>query len=400
MSLTVKILGDASHLQKTLAGAKTSLGNFAKGVGTLAVKTSAFAAASVAAGTAIAAWKLADSVKDVLALGGELTDLSTRTGESAGELLVLKEALRRAGMESADVATILQRLGKNLEAAKEGTGAQAEALDALGIEATAFNGMSLAQKFELVGNRIGAMSDEGKRAQALMALFGREGLRLQAVFGDPTAFEVARSAVGGLAGIMDRSAGKLDAFDDAWGSLGLKLLQIGGVIAENMLPHLERLQSAIDKIDLASAIGRADFAKMVSDAAEKAGNDLVAVGQFIGSKIAEGLSQTVIPSIGDWLKKSQLANVLTGGTGFLFGSSIQKLAPSKTQDMGTLGVTDFLDPTKPSIIRDMIQASQIAEAENAVRSGMSTLGRDPEVVRIMQQIEKNTRQQQKPLLQN
>lgn len=199
----------------------------------------------------IGAAGMARGIKDILDYGGAVSDLANRLGISAAEIVVLEEAFRQTGVEAKDVATTLQRMGKNIETGLElPTSEAGKALAAMGLTIEVLQGMNLAQKFEAIGKKIGEVKDAGTQARLSMALFGREGASLVNTFKTGGIFDDARKNVGGLGEKMNEMANSFDYISDSIAGIGLKMRQFFAGVTAEILPTLNKLADFINGVDL------------------------------------------------------------------------------------------------------------------------------------------------------
>lgn len=117
----------------------------------------------------------AGAIKDGAEFADEIATMAAQTGLSTDEL---QEYKYMAGLVDVDLETItgsLARLTRNMNTARGGTGAAAEAFDRLGVNITNTDG-TLRSNQEVFGDVVdilGSMANETERDAAAMAIFGR-----------------------------------------------------------------------------------------------------------------------------------------------------------------------------------------------------------------------------------
>ena len=124
-------------------------GHFAKMAGAVLAVGAAFVGVRAAA----------QSFSAAIALGGQLNDLSARTGESAGNLLILRRAFENAGAGADSVGTTINRLQRAIVEAGQGGKEQAEAFATLGAPSLTY---------------VKAVDVDGHTAYAMHSADGRE----------------------------------------------------------------------------------------------------------------------------------------------------------------------------------------------------------------------------------
>ena len=172
-SLNVKIGLDSAQFSTGLKKSQTELSGFAKTAG---IAGAAIGAAL--AGTAIAAGA---AIKGAIDRADQLDELSQKIGVGVEELSRLQYAAEISGV-SVDTLTVgIKKLSAGLaEAAGKGTGAAADALDALGISAVDATG-KLRDGDEVlvdIAEKFAGMEDGAGKTALAMKLFGKSGADL------------------------------------------------------------------------------------------------------------------------------------------------------------------------------------------------------------------------------
>jgi len=145
MSLDVKFSATDAGFTSTVSKVKTSVKSMDDSVAKTASSVQTSFGSMVKAGAALAlgfgAIKLAanaisgtfSTFKDALDLGGELSDLSDQTGETAGNLLVLQRAFDNSGVGADKVGTSINKIQKALVEASQGSDQAREKFNAIGL---------------------------------------------------------------------------------------------------------------------------------------------------------------------------------------------------------------------------------------------------------------------------
>jgi hypothetical protein len=326
-TVSTKLTLDSSGFNRGLKNAESSMSKFKSMAGGAAM---AGIAAGFAAATAAAAG-LAVGIKNVLDIGGALSDLSTRTGIAAGELRVLQEAFKQNGLSAEQVGPAVNKLQRALVEAGQKGGEVARTFDGLGINIDQLRGMNAADQFQAIGAAINALPDPAARAAAAMQIFGRSGGELLTLFSNSGALTQAATTVGAQAELLTKNANMFDQASDILNSVGAKLEGFFVGIADQVVPAIMPLLEAANKLDFA------------------------AVGQKLGAAIRFGLSAISSGKVGELLfNEMSLAALdftnsiyrgLKGATAFLsqyFSSYIPNVLGSALKDAFS-GVTGFMD---------------------------------------------------------
>jgi hypothetical protein len=210
-------------------------------VGMMAVEAATASAAAVVAGFGQA-----------IDLGGQLTDLSSRTGETAGSLLVLQRAFENAGVGADKVGPSINKLQKFMADAAAGGEDQTATLTALGLSMTDLAGKTPSEQMQVLAKKIAGISDPAERARASMEVFGKSGGELLPLLNNFSGeLDGARDQLGSLPDVMDRSARTFDDFGDGMGALSSKAMEFAAGFLESALPALNTFTAALSGIDAA-----------------------------------------------------------------------------------------------------------------------------------------------------
>ena len=90
----------------------------------------------LAVGATIAGGAIFGVASSTAQLGDEVAKTADKLGIGIGELQELRYAAERSGVSTSAFDTALEKMTKNIGLAMEGTGAQKDALDALGLSAS------------------------------------------------------------------------------------------------------------------------------------------------------------------------------------------------------------------------------------------------------------------------
>lgn len=279
---TMKRIGELDRLEKRLNGmgdeaSKASpkvdeLGDDAKTMGNKAEDAgergkmglgkigagAALAGAAFAAGMKVlevaadAARAVVENFGKALDLGGELSDLSARTGESAGKLLVLQRAFDNTGVGADKVGTSVNKLQKFMEDAANGGDKQSEVMNRLGISLADLQGKTPTQQMQIFAEKISGIQDPTQRAATAMTIFGKSGGELLPLLINFSGeVEIAKGQLGGMPGIMDRTSGSFDAISDNLTVARGKLTEFAAGMLERAAPALEKFSAMLTGVDAA-----------------------------------------------------------------------------------------------------------------------------------------------------
>ena len=196
---------------------------------------------------------IVDGFSQALDLGGRLSELSSRTGETAGKLLVLETAFKNAGLSGDQVGTVINKLQNFMQDAANGGDKQKAAMDNLGISLSALAGKTPTQQMEVFAAKIAAIEDPTARAAAASEVFGDKlGGKLLPLLNDfSPALDDAREKVGSMEQVMDENAGTFDTFGESVDAVKGKVAAFAAGILSETIPTLQDLGTEMQNVDAA-----------------------------------------------------------------------------------------------------------------------------------------------------
>ena len=249
-----KVKDSTKSLDTTVATASTSIGS---SFGSMAAAGAAFAIGFGAIKAAVAAvTNTLGTFSDALDLGGTLSDLSDQTGETAGNLLVLRRAFDNSGVGADAVGTTLNKLQKALVDAAGGSAEAEEKFSSLGLSFSELQDKSPTEQLRMIAKAISELPTPAEKSAAAMEFFGRAGGRTLAMLQDfDGAVADAKGELGTLPDIMDKSARTFDTISDKITVIGGKFKEFAAGVLSEMTPMLEAITTGLAGIDTA-AIGK------------------------------------------------------------------------------------------------------------------------------------------------
>lgn len=192
-------------------------------------------------------------MKDIIGLGGQLSDLSTQTGISVSGILKLQQAFQDAGVGAEKVGASVSKMQKALiDAADNAGGEQARAFKTLGLNVDELLRLAPDEQFRVVADAIGGIDNQAEKAATAMRIFGRSGAELLNVFAAGV-LEDAEKSLGKMPAVMERNANQLDRVSDLLDRIPNKSRQVFAGIADEIGDLLQAPLEAIDKMDFTGA---------------------------------------------------------------------------------------------------------------------------------------------------
>lgn len=239
-------MADSLNIKLGITGADQVAAGIEKLVGATNQLKLAFAGIGAAMGLS----SLGQAAIATARLGGQLSDLSARTGISTKSLIVLRQAFQDAGVGADAVGKSVSLLQKNIFEAATAGGTAASALSDMGLSAADLAQLAPEEQFLKVSKAIAGIENPAQRTAAAMAIFGKGAGELLPLFGDGGAIDSARDSLGKLPDVLSRNVPVLDSISDALDRLPNKATQLFAGIADQLAPEIKAAMDRIEKIDL------------------------------------------------------------------------------------------------------------------------------------------------------
>ena len=265
-SYTTKFGAEDAGFTSTINKIKGSTKSMDDSIKSVSASVGASFASMVKAGAAMAvgfgAVKLAiNAVKgvvnefgDALDLGGELNDLSSRTGETAGNLLILQRSFDNAGSSADKVGPTINKLQKFMDDAPQGGAKQAETMSRLGVSLEELKGKTPLEQMQIFAERISAIQDPTERSALAMQVFGKSGGELLPMLQNFSGeIETARSQLGAMPDVMNRSNAAFDTISDNLSVIQTKLRDFAAGFLDRLAPAIEFATTMLTRFDAAAA---------------------------------------------------------------------------------------------------------------------------------------------------
>jgi hypothetical protein len=227
-----------------------------KGLQAAEAKLKAFGAGLTAAGAGLIG--LGSSVLGPLGaaatvfsdMGGDMLDMSQRTGVAVEALSELRYAAEQSGTDVESLEGSLRKMQKAITSAAEGSDAAKDSLSRLGLSVEQLSRLSPDQQFALIGDRISKIADPTLRAAMAMELFGKSGTKMLPMFANGAAglAELRKQAADLGLTMSTEDAQAAEAFGDAMDSLWKVLKQSVFVIGSALEPALSEAVVTMTKI--------------------------------------------------------------------------------------------------------------------------------------------------------
>ena len=191
----------------------------------------------------------AERMYEAMSQGGELVDLSDRTGLAIDKLMELQVAFDQAGIGAAEVGPLVNKMQNAIADAAAGSATGQKTFADLGLSLEELGTMDAAGQMDAIGQSIAAIEDPVRRTQASMDIFGKSGGKMLALFAADGLGD-AQEALGGQAQLMAQNAAYFDQITDKLGAAALKVQGFFVGMASALVPDLMAAADAINGIKL------------------------------------------------------------------------------------------------------------------------------------------------------
>lgn len=231
----VRFGADIGPLEKGVNQANSKLSSFGSKSRDTANAMAKLAIAAAAAGAAIGAKLVNDSLQAIDAQA----KLARQLGTSSSSIATLNRAADMSGISMNQIEMGAKNLEVAMGDAAQGTGEAVETLKRLGLTAKDLEGMSLDQKLLTVNSALEKNIPANQRAAAAADLFGKKAGFAISQLNPEAISEAARQVEGMGLAISDVDAAKIEAANDAMASIGMAVDGVSQQLTIALAPILE-----------------------------------------------------------------------------------------------------------------------------------------------------------------
>lgn len=251
-----------------------------------AAKATAAAIAAVGASAVAATKKLFDASKGAGVFADDLITLSQQTRISTDTLQKWSYASRFVDVEVETMTGSMARMIRNMDNARKGTGASAEAFQKLGVSITDSNGQLRDSEtvFMEAIDALGRVGNETERDAIAMALFGRSAQELNPLInaGSQALQELGQEAANAGLIMSDAALAQAGAFDDARQRLDAQMEGVKRSVGMVFMPAMQEMLTGTQEVMSSITVALQDGFQP---------EDIATIGQSIASKLTEGMQR-------------------------------------------------------------------------------------------------------------
>ncbi|XHR30915.1 MAG: hypothetical protein ACFUZC_10190 [Chthoniobacteraceae bacterium] len=199
--------------------------------------------------TGAAAMKL----REQFDMGRQLNALSSATGTSVKDLVVLQKAFGMSGVEADRVAPMIGRMRKGIADAAAG-GAGRDAFAKLHLSLKALGQMNASDQMKAIGDAVMQIQNPTQRTAASMAIFGRQGQDMLKVFASGAMADAADD-MGAKAKILDQNSALFADISKKLEKISAKTGAMWAAMAASIGPAIKPILDSLANLDF-SKIGQ------------------------------------------------------------------------------------------------------------------------------------------------
>jgi hypothetical protein len=349
----VKITADASQLVQEVKKAEAAL----KGMQEVGANVS-----RALLGVTAAAAGLGYAVKGILDSAGALFDAAAAIGISVQSLQVFQKAAGEVGVTAEELNGTLMKMSANIgEALITGTGSAAKALERMGVNLDAINGLKPDKQFELIAKRLNEVGNASERTALARDIFGKQGAQALALAENLDRVRKKMEELGML--ISPEQQASLDLAGDAVdGLIGLFSTGLKKAVAD-LAPYI---------------IG---FANAINDAVKAAGG-LENVIAVVGGIMRYAFNVAIIYGMARGFLAVQTAITAAGGAMAVF-NTIVKRSPFFLLVAGAAALAQYLGLDVMGAMGKFLDASgQTARAQDEIADAAAKIRKENEAAGV------------------
>lgn len=354
----VEIATKNNMLVRGLAAAAKHLRTFGAAVTGIGLKVAGI-------GVALAAPFLAAN-KIFADIGGQLADMSQRTGVSVEALSELGFAAEQSGADLETLEGSIKKMQKLIVSVAEGNKEAADTLDRLGLSLEDLKGLSPDEQFVTIADAISKIKDPALRTSSAMAVFGKSGTKLLPMFADGAKGINELTAQARALGLTwdTETAQGAEAFGDSVDIVFKQIKKFAAEIGGALLPDLKTLASLASDVATKSIAWVKANQEIIATVFRivagvvAAGVALVALGAvFSGIGAAIGAALTVLAGIGTTV------STVIGAVGAVIGALLSPIGLVAAAVVGLGGYFLYASGIAGSVVEYISQVFSILADE-------------------------------------
>ena len=305
----------------------------------------------IAIGASLAGGAIFGIASSTAQLGDDVAKTADKLGIGIEELQELRYAAERSGVATSAFDTSLEKMTRNIGLAMEGTGAQKDALDALGLSAANLATMSPEEALGLIADRLQGVETQAEKAAIANDIFGRSGIGMLNMLRDGSQGLVQLREDARRTGyvLSEEAARDAEVFQDTLLDTQLVMKGLKNTVGAELMPVVTQAMRRVGDTLVGNREEVQRWAAGFADGVERAlpliGEVVVGIGQ-VGS-VVWGVIEGTAEMVGGWenfgivigtvLASRTIVRIIKfGGAVFSLGKALFALARATPLVVGSI----------------------------------------------------------------
>lgn len=258
----------------------------------------------IAIGATLAGGAIFGLASSTAQLGDDVAKTADKLGIGLEELQELRYAAERSGVATSAFDAALEKMTKNIGLAMEGTGAQKDALDALGLSAANLATMSPEEALGLIAYRLQGVETQAEKAAIANDIFGRSGIGMLNMLRDGSQGLVQLREDARRTGyvLSEEAARDAEVFQDSLLDTQLVMKGLKNTVGAELMPVVTQAMRRVGDTLVGNREEVQRWAAGFADGVERAlpliGEVVVGIGQV--SSVVWGVVEGTAEMVGGW----------------------------------------------------------------------------------------------------
>lgn len=268
---------------------------------------------TIAIGIGLAGGAIFGLASSTAQLGDNVAKTADKLGIGTDALQELRYAAERSGVATGTFDGALEKMVKNIGLAQQGTGAQKDALDAMGLSAVDLAGMLPEEALATIADRMQGVATQSEKAALANDIFGRSGIGLLVMLRDGSkGLEKLREDARRTGYVMSEQAARdAEVFQDTLLDTQLAAKGLKNTVGSALLPVVTGALRQIGDALISNHENVEVWASTFADGIERALPHIVELGTGLGKVL--GITQSVMSTTADLVGGWENFGIIIGG---------------------------------------------------------------------------------------
>ncbi|WP_299298125.1 hypothetical protein [uncultured Tateyamaria sp.] len=303
-------------------------------------------------------------------LGDDVAKTADKLGIGIEELQELRYAAERSGVATSQFDTALEKMTKNIGLALEGTGAQKDALDALGLSAEDLATMLPEEALAVSADRLQSVETQAEKAAIANDVFGRSGIGMLNMLRDGSrGLQQLREDARRTGYVLSEEAARdAEVFQDTLLDTQLTLKGLKNTVGAELMPVVTKSMKRIGDALIGNRKDVAAWAEAFADGVERALPIIGSVVEGMGSiaRNVGSVTSQVAELVGGWENFGKIIGTV------LVANTVRKVG-AFALSVGRLGTAMWALAGAGPFVAGAIKAIGVAIAANPIGAVLTAI---------------------------